>query len=67
MLFVSMEKITSIISKKIRGAVPVTIWSQVRDVTNLDSDECSEAAGPPGVSYVWAMRCVVSDYVLLVM
>ena len=31
----------------------VTIWSQVRDFANSDSDEFSKAAGSPGVFYVW--------------
>jgi len=39
----------SIINRKMRGAVTVTIGSRVRDFTHPDSDELFETAGTSGV------------------
>ena len=59
MLLVSVEKTGPIINGKFGGAVTVTAGSQVRDFTNLDSDELFEAAGAPG-TYSVRELCVVS-------
>ena len=60
-LLVSMEEIRPIINKKIPDVVTVTRGSRACDFGNPYSDEFTEAAGLPGVFYVWGTRSVMTD------